>query len=161
MKSLDYPVADRIISSSLMFIPVYPIIGKAKTERKDFLSKLVQTTHLFDRHVLIVDTFSSLISEELNEGNAIETISFLKKMNSRGKSIILTIDPTEINDKLLTPFKSAADIFMEIRLRVIEGELNRTLTVNRYLKAKDYVSSMMSFRVEPNIGIIVDITTVA
>jgi flagellar protein FlaH len=161
MKSLDYPVADRIIGKSLMFIPVFPIIGKAKTERKDFLSKLVRTTHLFDREIMVVDTFSSLICDELNEANAIETISFFKKMNSRGKSIILTIDPTEIKEGLLTPFKSAADIFMEIKVRVIEGELNRTLTVNRYLKAKDYVSSLMSFRVEPNIGIIVDITTVA
>jgi flagellar protein FlaH len=161
MKSLDYPIADRIISKSLMFIPVFPIIGKAKTERKDFLSKLVRTTHLFDRDILIVDTFSSLICDELNEQNAIETISFFKKMNSQGKTIILTIDPSEIKEGLLTPFKSAADIFMEIRVRVIEGELNRTLTVSRYLKARDYVSSMISFRVEPNLGIIVDITTVA
>jgi flagellar protein FlaH len=161
MKSLDYPVADRIINKSLMFIPVFPIIGKAKTERKDFLSRLIRTTALFDREIIVVDTFSSLIRDELNEANAIETISFFKKMNSRGKSVILTLDPTEIKEGLLTPFKSSADIFMEIRLRVIEGELNRTLTVNRYLKAKDYVSSMMSFRVEPNIGIIVDITTVA
>lgn len=161
MRSLDYPVADRLIDKSLLFIPVYPIIGKAMSERRDFLRRFVSTTHLFDRDILIVDTFSSLVHDELNETNAIDTVSFIKKMNAKGKTVILTADPSEMGESRVTPFKSAADIFMQINLRMIEGDLNRTVTVNRYLKAKDYVSSMVAFRIEPNIGIIVDITTVA
>ena len=161
MKSLDYDVADRIISKSLMFFPVLPIIGKVRSERGDFLRRLISTTHLYDRDVLIVDTFSSLVKGEMNSQNAIEALSFFKKMSARGKVVILTMDPAEMGEELLSPFKASAEVSFDIRTRIIEGELSRTLMVQRYAKAKDYVSSVVGFRVEPNIGIIVDITTVA
>jgi flagellar protein FlaH len=161
MKSLDYDVADRIISKSLMFFPVLPIIGKARSERTDFLRRLISTTHLYDRDVIIVDTFSSLVKGELNPQNAIEALSFFKKMSARGKVVILTMDTAEMPEDLLSPFKASAEVSFEIKTRIIEGELSRTLMVQRYAKAKDYVSSIVGFRVEPNIGIIVDITTVA
>jgi flagellar protein FlaH len=160
MDSLDYPVKKNLMDGTLKFIPVFPLLGKAK-ERSDFLARLTSTPALYESEVIVVDTFSSLVKNALDHSNALETISFLKKITGKNRSVILTIDPTEVTTDIMGPFRSVTDILLELDTTVVEGTMEHFMYVTRYSQALGPVSTAIGFRIEPRAGFIVDITTVA
>jgi flagellar protein FlaH len=160
MESLDYPVKKHLLDGKLKFVPVFPLIGKAK-ERADFLTRLKSTPGLYEAEVIIIDTFSSLVMNDIDESRALETISFFKKIVGKNRTIILTIDPLEISTEIMGPFRSVADILLELKTEVVEGNMEHLMYVTRYSHAQGPVSTAVGFRIEPRAGFIVDITTVA
>jgi len=160
MESLDYPVKKNLMAGVLGFIPVFPLIGRSR-KRTDFLQRLMSTPGLYEREVIIVDTFSALVKNDLDEDNALQTISFFKKITGRNRTVILTIDPDELPERIMGPFRSVADILLELKTDVVEGDVEHILYVTRYSQAQGPVSTAVGFRIEPRAGFIVDITTVA
>jgi flagellar protein FlaH len=160
MESLDYPVKRYLMDGHVRFIPVFPLIGKAK-KRADFLSRLMGTQGLYDSEVVAIDTFSALVMNDIDEGRSLEAISFLKKITGRNRTVILTMDPSDLSKGILSPFRSVADILIELSTDVVEGAMEHILYVTRYTHALGPVSTAVGFRIEPRAGLIVDITTVA
>ncbi|MBN1391051.1 MAG: hypothetical protein JXA22_10470 [Candidatus Thermoplasmatota archaeon] len=160
MESLDYPVKKNLLDGHLKFIPVFPLIGKAK-QRADFLTRLKSTPGLYDAEVVMIDTFSALVMNDIDESRALDTISFFKKVVAKNRTIIMTIDPAELSDRIMGPFRSVADILLELRTEVVEGNVEHLMYVTRYSHAQGPVSTSVGFRIEPRAGFIVDITTVA
>jgi flagellar protein FlaH len=160
MESLDYPVKKNLLDSTLKFVPVFPLIGRAK-ERGDFLTRLKSTPGLYEAEVIAIDTFSALVMNDIDEYRALETISFFKKIVGKNRTIILTIDPMELSNDIMGPFRSVADILLELKTEVVEGTMEHIMYVTRYSHAQGPVSTAVGFRIEPRAGFIVDITTVA
>jgi flagellar protein FlaH len=160
MKSLDYPVVKYLLNSNLLFVPVYPLIGKA-IPRDEFLDRLMEAKQLYDRDVLIVDTFSSLTKKDLKGSRSLQVLSFFKKLTALNKTIILTMDVDEIPEHILSPFQSDSEIYITIKKSIFEGATTRTLNVHRFGKTLEPVTDAIGFRIEPKIGFIIDITTVA
>ena len=63
--------------------------------------------------------------------------------------------------EILAPFKSDTDVFLEIKMMSIGGSTTRTIAVNRYTSSAAPVIEATGFRIEPKVGFIIDITTVA
>ena len=160
MESLDYPVKKNLLNSTLKFVPVFPLIGRAK-ERGDFLTRLKSTPGLYEAEVIAIDTFSALVMNDIDEYRALDTISFFKKIVGKNRTIILTIDPMELSNDIMGPFRSVADILLELKTEVVEGTMEHIMYVTRYSHAQGPVSTAVGFRIEPRAGFIVDITTVA
>ncbi len=160
MDSLDYPVKPALLDRQLKFVPVFPLLGKSGA-RQDFLSRLKETEQLYDSDVVMIDTLSALIEEDMDEDRAIDTISFFKKVCGKGKVIIITMDPEETQDEVLVPFKSASDIYLELSSETIEGTTEHSMYVRRFTTAKARTGDVINFRVEPGAGFIVDITAVS
>ncbi len=160
MESLDYPVKRNLMDGSMKFIPVFPLIGRTKG-RGDFLSRLTSTPGLYDSEVVIIDTFSALVTSEIDEGSALSSLSFFKKIIGRNKTLVLTIDPIELSKGIFGPFRAVADILLELKTEIVEGAVEHTLYVTRYSHAVGPVSNAVGFRIEPRAGFIVDITSVA
>ena len=160
MESLDYSVKRYLMEGMVRFVPVFPLIGRTK-KRFDFLSRLMNTRGLYETDVIAIDTFSALVMNDINEGKALESISFLKKIIGRNRTVILTIDPDDLSKEIMGPFRSVADILIELDTSVIEGTMEHVLYVTRYSHAFGPVSTAVGFRIEPRAGLIVDITTVA
>jgi flagellar protein FlaH len=160
MKSLDYPVVKYLLSGNLLFVPVYPLIGKA-VPRDEFLDRLMEAKQLYDRDILIVDTFSSLTKRDLKGQRSLQVLSFFKKLAALNKTIILTVDQDEVMEPVLAPFKSDSEIYITIKKAVFEGATTRTMNVHRFGKTTKPVTDAIGFRIEPKIGFIIDITTVA
>ncbi|MBN1539425.1 MAG: AAA family ATPase [Candidatus Thermoplasmatota archaeon] len=160
MESLDYPVKKNLLDGSLKFVPVFPLIGKAK-QRGDFLTRLKSTPGLYDAEVIMIDTFSALVMNDMDESRALQTISFFKKVVAKNRTIIMTIDPMELPGQIMGPFRSVADILLELKTDVVEGNMEHLMYVTRYSHAQGPVSTAVGFRIEPRAGFIVDITTVA
>jgi flagellar protein FlaH len=160
MESLDYPIKKYLLEGKIRFVPVFPLIGQAK-KRTDFLQRLMSTPALFETEVIIIDTFSALVMNDIDESRSLSTISFLKKITGKSRTVIMSIDPTDLPPEIMSPFRSVADILIELKTDIIEGEMEHIFYVTRYSHALGPVSTAVGFRIEPRAGFIVDITSVS
>ncbi len=159
MNSLDYPIRGQIYNQQLKFVPVDPLVGKS-CPREKALSKLIDGNGLYDRNITIIDTLSAMIEDNEEEGLSIEALSFFQRVSSRGKTIFLTLDPDEVEEDIMTPYKSAADIYLELNAKTVGGDTERTINVRRFTAAQGRMKDIIKFRIEPNAGFVVDITQV-
>jgi archaeal flagellar protein FlaH len=160
MDALDYPIREDLLSKRLVFVPVFPLIGAAR-KRGDFLGRLIKSPILFRSDVIVIDTFSSLIKYDIDEDRAFEALSFFKKLCGQSKTIILTMDDQDLSDRVLAPFRSVSDVFIELKKEVIESNVEHLMYVTRFGTARAPVSNTIGFRIEPGAGFIVDITNVS
>jgi len=160
MKSINYNMVDYLLNKELLFIPVYPLIGKARS-REDFLGRLMRSKQLYERDIIIIDAFSALIKNDIDMERALTVLSFFKKLAGMGKTVILTVETGDLEENILAPFKSDTDVFIDIKMRTLEGNTTRTLVVNRYTASAGPIIEATGFRIEPKVGFIIDITTVA
>ena len=160
MYSQNYPIATYLLKKQLLFIPVLPLIKSIET-RSDFIERLMGAKELFDNEVIIIDTLSSLIKSSANPNKALELISFFKKITGMDKTIIVTADSTELDKDVVSEFISSSDVYISLEERTIGNEVKHTLKVNKFTGAKSTVGSIMGFRIEPNVGLVVEIASVA
>lgn len=160
MISLDYPVKNYVHNHQLKFVPVDPLIG-GSCPRTENLSRLVKSKGLYERDITVIDTMSSMIGDNQKQDLPVEALTYFKKICSRGKSLFLTLDPDEVDEDIITPYKSAADIHLELKRETIGNEVQRTIHVRRFTTAVGRMQEIIKFRIEPNAGFIVDITQVS
>ena len=160
MKSLGYNVVDYLLNKQYLFIPIFPLIGKAK-KRDEFLHTLMTTQHLYDREIVIIDTFSALVKHSIDQDRTLECLAFFKKLAGKGKTIILTMQPDELSDEVMKPFLTDSDIYLDLVMANLEGATTRTMVVRRYTGSAKPIVEATGFRIEPKVGFIIDITAVA
>lgn len=157
MYSLEYRIDQYLIGERLQYFPVYPLLGKSRN-RTDFLDKLMDSSKLYEKDVLFVDSFSTLTKDSLDEQNCIRFMGFLKKEMKLNKTIILTADET---CRAIDPLRQAADIYMVIKMKPTGQGMVRTVNVMRYQRAKKKIDEQMRIRIEPGIGLVIEITEVS
>ncbi len=160
MYSLDYPVANFLLKRQLLFIPVMPLINPSKSQ-SDFIERLQGAQELFKNDVIIIDTISTLIKHSGDVEKAVGLISFFKKLSGIGKTFILTLDSQELEERVRSEFLGASDISFTLKVRPMGSEIKRTIVVNKFTGARAPVGSMIGFRVEPKVGMVVEIATVS
>lgn len=159
MYSLNYPVATPLLIEMLLYIPVYPLMGVARS-RKDFLGRFTQAKGLFEKDVVIIDSFSSLVRNSLRgEEKCVEVLSLIKKLCGMNKTFIITVDPMLLNEEVLSMFRASADIYFELKIVQIGSYINHVIKVNRYTHTENRTEDMVGFRIEPSVGLIVEITS--
>ncbi len=159
MYSIDYTIATHLLNGSLLYIPVIPLVRAAKS-RIDFIERLMSAQELFENDVIIIDTISSLIKYSVNTEKSLDLISFFKKLNGIGKVIILTIEPSQMSEDVTSMFRSSCDIYCTLKVRPMSNEVKRTVVVNKFTGAKGPVGQMIGFRIEPKVGLVVEIAAV-
>ncbi len=160
MHSLNYSVTSYLLKNQLLLIPVLPLIKSSKT-RSNFIELLMGAKELFDKKAIIIDTLSSLIRSSADADKSIELISFFKKITGMGKTIIITADGAELEKNILSEFISSSDIYINLKQKTLGSDIKRTMIVNKFTGARAPVGSMIGFRIEPNVGLVVEIASVA
>ena len=159
MYSLDYPIAPYLLNGSLLFIPVIPLVQAAKS-RIDFIERLMTAQELFDNDIIVIDTISSLIKYSVDNEKSLDLISFFKKLNGMGKIIILTVEPSQLSEDITSMFRSSCDVYISLKVKPMANEVKRTVVVNKFTGAKGPVGQMIGFRIEPKVGLVVEIAAV-
>mgnify|MGYP001023974033 CR=1 FL=1 len=157
MYSLEYKIGDRMIDGSLQYFPVYPLIGHSRC-RGDFLDKLMSSPHLYSKDVLFIDSLTTLTKDSLTEASCIGLMGFFKKQMKLDKTIIMTADES---CRAADPIRQAADVYLSIKMKPSGQEIVRTVYTIRYQRAKHRVDDMMRIRIEPGIGLVIEITEVS
>ncbi|MCK5108596.1 MAG: ATPase [Methanosarcinales archaeon] len=160
MYSLDYPIASHLLKGKLLFIPVIPLVQAAKT-RNDFLQRLMGAKELFANDVIIIDTISALIRYSADAEKTLDLVSFFKKLNGIGKVIIITLEPDQLDENIMAVLHSSSDIYISLNVKASGNEIKRTIVVNKFTGAKGQVTQMVGFRIEPNVGLVIEISAVS
>lgn len=160
MRSINYRVGTYLHVKKLLFIPMFPTTGRV-VPREDFLDRLMRARRLFENEVIVIDTLNSLIVEKFSKGDIFALISFLKKIINMDKLVVITVDPTMFDANVLRILRSVCDIHFKLNLKVIEGSIKRSITINRFRGGVKQVSQAIGFRVEPRIGFVMEISAIA
>jgi len=159
MESIGYPVTEHIASGRLLVFSRFGVIAEAK-EGVDIFDVL-ESEAIEKSDVVIVDSASALMPDGLEDSQHLITLQKLRKVCSESRSLLLTIDPTEMDDKLLHKLRSSCEVLLDMKAGFVGGEIKRTIVVTRFLRAAGPVQASVGWRVEPYMGFIVDITAVS
>lgn len=162
MYSLNYPIAHELIQRQLVFFPVYTIVHEV-VGREDFLEKLMNSPSLYRTDVTIIDCFSSLVRMSIGGpgGGPINVLGFFKKLAAMDKFIIFTIEPTALPPDVINMFRTDVGIYLSLALETVAGSSVRVVQIRRFLNALGPLIENFAFRVEPNVGFVLEITAVS
>ncbi len=161
MQSLGYNVLPYLVKRRLMFFPVFPPSAKKLKKKKDLLERLMRAEFLFINEVTIIDSINLMLPDEpLRESQVFQFINFLKKVIQKGRSIIITYDPGNMDVKLMEQLREVADNYLELKQEVVGDDIKNVIYVKRW-KAERDVTKVIKFRVEPRFGLIIDISAFA
>ena len=171
MHSLEYPVDEHIFSRSLLFLPVYPVLG-FRGRKTDLMDRLLNAKRMYESDVIAIDAFSQLVKdwvkalgpeadERMKEERIEDALYLFKLLNAKGKSVILTLQPGDMPDDIASALKAAADVYLSLKLDSVGGVVSRSIFVRRFSRAEKNVADIIPFRVEPKSGFIVEIKSVS
>ena len=159
MESIGYPITEYIASGRLLVFSRFGVIAEAKKGVEIF--DILNSDAVEKADVVVVDSASALMPNDLDSSEQVSVIQKLRKICSDSRSLLLTVDPVEIDEKLLHKLRSTCEVLLDMRAGFVGGEIKRTIVVTRFLRAAGPVQATVGWRVEPYMGFIVDITAVS
>ncbi|RDI70757.1 ATPase domain-containing protein [Halopelagius longus] len=177
MHSLSYDVVKPLLNEEVLFLQAEIDAsgaltgGSAEQERKQLLRRLMDADTLWDGDVIIIDTFDAILRNDpqfealvrQNEERqaALEIISFFRDLTTKGKTIVLTVDPSTVDDEAIGPFRSIADVFLELEMVEVGNDVRRNIFVKRFAGMGEQVGDRVGFSVRSGIGIVIESRSVA
>ena len=159
MESIGYPVTEHIASGMLLVFSQFGVIAESK-EGVDMFDVL-ESEAIDKADVVVIDSASALLPTGLETSEQMQVLQRLRRVCSESRSLLLTVDPTEMDEKLLHKLRTSCEVLLDMRAGFVGGEIKRTIVVTRFLRAAGPVQASVGWRVEPYMGFIVDITAVS
>jgi flagellar protein FlaH len=178
MHSLEYDMVDHMLDEDVLFL--HAAIGDSKNtftrdegeeDRKELLRRLMEAEVMWESDVIIIDTFDAILRNDpkfealvrQNEERqaALEIISFFRDIIADGKVIMLTVDPTTLDEEAIGPFRSIADVFLELEMVEVGQEVRRQINVLRFAGMGEQVGDTIGFSVRSGTGIVIESRSVA
>lgn len=176
MHSLAYNVEDHLLNEDLLFLHADLDSGgsfgdTAPGERKQLLNLLMAADTMWEADVIIIDTFDSilrndpkfeaLVRENEERQAALEIISFYREIIAKGKVIILTVDPSTLDDEAIGPFRSIADAFIKLQMIEVGNDVRRQMAVKRFAGMGEQVGDIIGYSVRSGTGIVIERRSIA
>jgi len=175
MNSLSYDVEEHLLHERLLFLHADldsgGAIGDGDGERRDLLNRLMDAEVMWEPDVIIVDTFDAilrndpqfeaLVRENEERQAALEIISFFRDVISRGKLVVLTVDPSTVTDEAIGPFRSIADVYFMLEMIEVGNDVRRQISVKRFTGMGEQVGDTIGFSVRSGTGIVIESRSVA
>lgn len=155
--SIGYYMDKRIDEGLFHLISSFGVIAEASDEEVTLLD-LLEAKPSKDAEVIIIDRASELMPEGVGGK---ELLSLLRKFTSEGRTLMLMIEPDEMDGTVLRDLKNSAEVVLDMLTSVVGGQLVRTISVTRFQRAAGPITERIGWKVMPEMGFIVDITAVA
>jgi len=178
MHSLEYGVEDHLLDERLLFL--HGDIDSTDTlrggdeeegDRMQLLKRLMDAETMWESDVVILDTFDAILRNDpkfehlVRQGDerqaALEIISFFRDIVARGKIVILTVDPTAVDEEAMGPFRSIADVYLELQMIEVGNDVRRNIAVKRFTGMGEQVGDSVGYSVRSGIGIVIESRSVA
>ena len=159
MESIGYPITKYISTGKLLVFSRFGVIAESKGDVGIF--DVLDSEALDQADVIVLDSASSLLPTDADEKESLANLQKLRKYCSDSRSILLTIDESEIAPRMLHSLRSSCEVVLDMNAGFVGGEIKRTIIVTRFLRAAGPVQASVGWRVEPYMGFIVDITAVS
>jgi len=181
MHSLSYGVEDHLLDERLLFLHADVDTGSGRRltrpeedeegNRKELLNRLMNAEAMWNADVVVIDTFDAilrndpmfeaLIRQNEERQAALEIISFFRDLVSQGKVIVLTVDPSTVDEEAIGPFRAIADVFMELQMIEVGNDVRRNISVKRFAGMGEQVGDTIGFSVRADAGIVIESRSVA
>ncbi len=176
MHSLSYNVEDHLLDERLLFLHAdldsgSSLTGGGDEDRKDLLKRLMEADVMWEADVIIIDTFDAVLRndpkfEALVRQNderqaALEIISFFRNIISQGKVIVLTVDPSTLDEEAIGPFRSIADAYLKLEMIEVGNDIRRQISVKRFAGMGEQVGDTIGYSVRSGAGIVIESRSVA
>ena len=179
MHSLSYDVVRHLLNERLLFLHADIDTGSALTasaskedrQRKELLSRLMKAETMWSADAIVIDTFDAILRNDpmfealvrQNEERqaALEIISFFRDIVSQGKVIVLTVDPSTVDDEAIGPFRAIADVYIELQMVEVGNDVRRNVSVKRFAGMGEQVGDTIGFSVRSGTGIVIESRSVA
>ncbi len=179
MHSLDYGIEEHLLDERLLFLHADVDTGgnalrggsKDDANRKKLLKRLMDAEEMWQADVVIVDTFDAILRNDPNfealvrqneeRQAALEIISFFRDIVTKGKVIVLTVDPSTVDEEAIGPFRSIADVFLELQMAEVGNDVRRSIQVRRFAGMGEQVGDSVGFSVRSGTGIVIESRSVA
>jgi flagellar protein FlaH len=106
-------------------------------------------------------TFEALVRKNEERQAALEIISFFREIISQGKVVVLTVDPSAVDDEAIGPFRSIADVFLQLEMIEVGNDIRRQINVKRFAGMGEQVGDTIGFSVRSGTGIVIESRSVA
>lgn len=159
MESIGYPITKYISTGKLLVFSRFGVIAEPKGDVGIF--DVLDSEALEKADVIVLDSASSLLPSEADETESMAYLQKLRKYCSDSRSLLLTVDESEIAPRMLHSLRSSSEVVLDMNAGFVGGEIKRTIIVTRFLRAAGPVQASVGWRVEPYMGFIVDITAVS
>lgn len=175
MESLSYDMVDHLLDEQLLFLHADLDTGGTLTgdegERRQLLKRLMEAKTMWQPEVIIIDTFDAilrndpkfdaLVKQDDESQAALEIISFFRDLISEGKVIILTIDPSTLDESALSPFRAIADVFFQLEMIEVGNDVRRQINVKRFTGMGEQVGDSVGYSVRSGTGLVIENRSVA
>ncbi|MFB6134852.1 MAG: ATPase domain-containing protein [Halanaeroarchaeum sp.] len=179
MHSLDYGVEEHLLDERLLFMHADVDTGgntlrggsDDDSNRRQLLKRLMEADVMWDADVVVIDTFDAILRNDpkfealvrQNEERqaALEIISFFRDIVTQGKVIVLTVDPSTVDEEAIGPFRSIADVFLELQMAEVGNDVRRSIQVRRFAGMGEQVGDSVGFSVRSGTGIVIESRSVA
>ena len=181
MHSLSYNVEEHLLNELLLFLHADVDTGQKlsapnnddddDSQRNELLNRLMNAEEMWEADVIIIDTFDAILRNDptfealvrQNEERqaALEIISFFRDLVSQGKVVMLTVDPSTVDEEAIGPFRAIADVFMELQMVEVGNDVRRNISVKRFAGMGEQVGDTIGFSVRADAGIVIESRSVA
>ncbi len=177
MHSLGYDMVDHMLDERVLFLHADigdtggALTSGGETDRMNLLERLMDAEVMWNSDVIIIDTFDAilrndpkfeaLVRENEERQAALEIISFFREVISDGTTIMLTVDPTTLDEEAIGPFRSIADVFLELEMVEVGNDVRRQVNVLRFAGMGEQVGDTIGFSVRSGTGVVIESRSVA
>jgi len=161
MDSLNYSIKEFLLSNKLMFISLTNLFGKTKFKENLILELMKsKSKKLFENDIIIIDSLSYPLVNNISKLSFIKFLDFLQKIKVKDKIIVITYNPYTLSRAVVDELRRIADIYFKTGISTTTGQLTRYIEIKRFRNAKQQYELLIPFRVEPGLGLIVEIVTI-
>ncbi|MFC7173582.1 ATPase domain-containing protein [Haloplanus litoreus] len=176
MHSLSHDMVDHLLDEDVLFLHADFDTGgrladEGEGERKELLKRLMNAETMWNSDVIVIDTFDAILRNDpkfealvrQNEERqaALEIIGFFRDVISQGKVIVLTVDPSTVDEEAIGPFRSIADVFLELEMVEVGNDVRRQISVKRFAGMGQQVGDTIGYSVRSGTGIVIESRSVA
>lgn len=164
MRSVGYAIELDLLSRKLSFFTTHPAQGRAVPRALQLL-RLLGSPAVRRHDAIIVDRLSSLLRDarELGPGRygvVDVALERLLEWAREGRTIVLAVDPDDITPDDLGALERVADVYLDLRTELVGTHSVHIIRVRRFERPLVRVHDVVAFRVEPLVGIVLEIKEV-
>lgn len=158
MNSLNYGIEEYLLSDKLLFISLVNLFGKIK-KNKNLIFELEKSKakKIFEKDLIIIDSLSYPLINGFSDDDGFRLIDFLLRIKSMDKSIILTYNPSELNPIVVNNLRRVSDIYFKTYISTVAGQIAKVIEIVRFRNARETYQYIIPYRVEPGLGLIIEI----
>ena len=151
MGSLNLGVIDHFLVDRLR---VYPLqISSKDVNPEEAFARLSRHAQALPEafRVIIVDSVTNLVSHS-NETSIIDFFIGFKEMCDQGRTVFMVVHSYAFDERMLIRVRSLCDAHLKLRLEEVGERLVKMLEVSKVRNAERTTGNVISFEVEPGMG---------